>query len=154
LEHLRSARCYFPISDQPGWAAWGVVLEIAIRRMLAAVRGGNASWGADHQWVEPAICEYPALLFSHSEREPSPACLLLRFAGFERVGYRPEIRGVYRRLKVWELIAGIEHRPSQGEPRNRTAPRADEIWQWAVAHRDTVWSEQDVTNAKHWLGEL
>jgi hypothetical protein len=32
LERLRSAGCYYPASDQPGWAAWSVVLELAIRK--------------------------------------------------------------------------------------------------------------------------
>jgi hypothetical protein len=150
LEHLRSSRCYFPISDQPGWAAWGVVLEIALRRMLQAVRGGDAIWSKDHQWVEPAICEYPAVLFSENKTAPSPACLLLRFAGFERTGYRPEIRGVYRRLTVWELTTEIDRRTGAGSP----TPPAAEIWRRAGAHPNQNWTQKEIENAKYWLGEV
>jgi SIR2-like protein len=146
-EHLRSARCYFPISDQPGWAAWGVVLEIALRRMLAATRETPAPWSADHRWVEPAICEYPALLFSQSDVKPSPACLLLRFAGFERPRYRPEIRGVYRRLKIWELTPGIERRSADA------APLAQHLWRWAVAAQDYKWQPKELADARRWLGD-
>ena len=150
LEHLCAARCYFPILDQPGWAAWGVVLEIALRRMSQAFRlnatsgdGTPGAWSDDHAWVEPAICEYPAILISSSKAMPSPMCLLLRFAAFERPGYRPDIRGVYKRLTTWELAAGIAARP-------RRSPGAEAFWRWATAS-GTEWTAKDVHDVDGWF---
>jgi len=168
LEHLRAARGYYPVSDQPGWAAWGVVVEIALRRMIQAYRTKSAPrWTDDHGYVEPAICEYPAILISPSDETPSPTCVLLRFAGFERAGYRPEIRGAYKRLTIWDLTAGIEPRlrrtPASvrrsGVQRStkaaRTAthrsPGAHDLWRWATAPPDHSWGVQDRKNARRWL---
>ena len=147
LERLRTARAYFPISDQPGWAAWGVVIEVALRRMLQAIRDKNGDWCSDHRWVEPAICEYPALLFSSNESMPSPVCLLLRFAAFERPGYLPEIRGVYKRLVMWDLCPGIEtHAPIYG-------PSSRDLWDWAIAPGERIWTEKEKSCVRKWLGE-
>jgi len=169
LEHLRSARSYYPVSDQPGWAAWGVVVEIALRRMIQAYRTtGARRWTDDHGYVEPAICEYPAILISQSDEHPSPTCVLLRFAGFERAGYRPEIRGAYKRLTIWDLTAGVEPRlrrttrSSARRPRvlestkvaraaSHRSPGAHDLWRWATAPPDHSWGEQDRRNARRWL---
>jgi hypothetical protein len=146
LEHLRAARSYFPISDQPGWAAWGVVIEIALRRMLEAIRDKNGDWSCDHRWVEPAICEYPAVLFSLTDKRPSPACLLLRLAAFERPGYLPEIRGFYKRLAIWDLCPGAET-----ETVTKRSPSARDLWDWATAPNDKI--PGGIKSAREWLGE-
>jgi hypothetical protein len=154
LEYLRAARAYFPIADQPGWAAWGVVIEIALRRMLQVVRDPDGDWHRDHRWVEPAICEYPALLFSFGSRQPSPACLLLRFAAFERPGYRPEIRGVYKRLNIWDLVASIEAPAKQNaDKQSRPNPSARELWYWAIAPKEKIRDLKEINRVRKWLGE-
>ena len=159
LEDLRSARSYYAISDQPGWAAWGVVVEIALRRMIQASRAATADfWSRAHAYLEPAICEYPAVLISLSDERPSPTCVLLRFAGFERPGYRPEIRGAYKRLVVWELTAGVEARtrrrpaPAAREGDRDQSPSAHDLWRWATMPIDYQWRPKDVQSARRWLG--
>ena len=122
--------------------------------MLQTIRDPNGDWCRNHRWLEPAICEYPAVLFSTNERQPSPACLLLRFAAFERAGYRPEIRGVYKRLTIWDLIAGIEPREKQNaEPLKKVCPSARELWQWAMAPKNKTWTQEEITCVRKWLGE-
>jgi len=149
VERLRAARCYYPISDQPGWAAWGVVIEIAIRRVLCAIRG-DGEWRRDHRFVEPAISEYPAVLFSMRDaRQPSPVCLLIRFASFERPGYEPEIRGVYKSLTIWDLVAGVE--PRQTGASNKRFPSAGELWKWAIAADALVTNPKEVDCARRWF---
>lgn len=42
-ESLRQDRnWYFPLADRPAWAAWAIVVEIAVRRMHAFIRGFRA----------------------------------------------------------------------------------------------------------------
>jgi hypothetical protein len=168
LDDLRLARCYYAISDQPGWAAWGVVLEIALRRMIHASRQHKlGDWTSDQAHLEPAICEYPAVLISLSDELPSPTCVLLRFAGFERPGYRPQLRGVYKRLVIWELAAGVglraradDARPSGAgsagqllDPEQSRSPGAEDLWWWATAPVDHPWTTNDIHNATRWLGD-
>jgi hypothetical protein len=133
-----------------------VVIEIAIRRMLQAVREATAEWSRDHQWVEPAIGEYPGVLYSAGEHQRSPVCLLLRLAPFERPGYRPEIRGVYRRLVVWDISPGIDLRDKRGPGAtdNQTTPSARELWNWATASPKKIWSRKEKDDVRRWLGEL
>ncbi|HEV7516009.1 MAG TPA: hypothetical protein VGR07_06890, partial [Thermoanaerobaculia bacterium] len=141
LDGLRRSAWYYPTSDHSDWTAWATVVELALRRRIAAWRREtDADWARDSPWVQPGDGQHPNLLAARSAEEPTPLRLLIRLGGFGRPGERPKVSGITRREDVWELRhdAIPWHRADHG-----STPRAQTLWDWAhqpLPEIDDPWS--------------
>jgi len=52
---LRESEWYFPLSDRPIWAAWAIVVEIAIRRMAAMLQWDEDRSRACRAWADSEL---------------------------------------------------------------------------------------------------
>jgi len=107
-EHVRGLRrslWYYPASQRPEWTAWGVVLELGLRSMVAAWRGEAAAGelAAADEWLVTEDSPHAAVSYARGERERQPYALAIRLAGFERPGRAPELVGAFKRLHRWEF---------------------------------------------------
>jgi hypothetical protein len=138
------AHWFFPPSERPDWTGWGVVVEIGLRRMIAAWRGLQsgtwretlAEWARPGPLTNPAYSLRPAVAFSRGRAsEPStPHALAIVLTGFERRTRHPRVNGAYAgRVHHWRLRAqaipwwGSNQLPLAGTP---SAPL---LWRWVVA---------------------
>jgi hypothetical protein len=126
---------FFPPSEQPQWSAWGVVVEIALRRMIAAWRGELERWAEPSPCLSPGQSRRPAVGFSRGdERVPSaPRALAVVLTGFDRRSGRSRVRGAFvGRTHHWRLRAQtIPWWPSETRPLPGT-PSAAQLWRWVV----------------------
>jgi len=156
LARLRAHTWYQPIHDNPPWAAWAVVVELAIRRMVATWRGKPKEWPQVCDWVDVSDSLQPTLRFSKGAQEPTPFSLTIALSSFERVPRMPRAGEVFRRQVYWRLRPeGIPWRPVATPRRNGqegaspdsadrstaaheyrqsfygSTPAADVLWKWA-----------------------
>jgi hypothetical protein len=126
---------FFPPSEHPEWTGWGVVVEIALRRMIAAWRGALEAWAEAGPCLGPGHSRRPAVGFSRGDaRSPStPRALAIVLTGFERRSGPPRVRGAFvGRVHHWRLRAqtvpwwSADQRPLAG------TPSAAMVWRWAV----------------------
>jgi hypothetical protein len=126
---------FFPPSAQPQWTAWGVVVEIALRRMIAAWRGELERWAEPSPCLSPGRSRRPAVGFSRGEeREPSaPRALAIVLTGFDRRSSHPRVRGAFvGRVHHWRLRAQtVPWWSSDARPLPGT-PSAAQLWRWVV----------------------
>lgn len=140
LGDLRAKPWYYPAGDNHAWTAWGVVVEVALRRMAAAQAGQPAVWANPDRWsnpapaLEPTACVLPSVALSAAADRPAPLCLTLGFDGFGRVGRHAPVEGLYRRRVFWTLR--MDRLP--WTPADRRTPDAGTLWRWASAPADEV----------------
>jgi hypothetical protein len=148
FEALRSCPWYFPALERPDWTAWAAVVEVAVRRMIAAWRGAPEGWMADSDWVRPGRDPHPTILFSAGSYRPTPIELSMRL-GFQRIPAPANPRSALRGRTVWQLDP--QNIPWTREPRARGSrpgtPPATELWSWAVGDDFTV------LDVGRWLGK-
>jgi hypothetical protein len=128
FSRLRRSHWYYPTLDHSDWAAWGVVVELALRRRIAAWQGLKEDWEQDRPWVSPATGSHPAVLYSHGASRPTPSCLTLRLRTPGGRVQAPAVRGACRRHCTWELDYG--EIPWRREEDKKT-PGAATLWGWA-----------------------
>jgi len=126
---------FFPPSEHPQWTAWTVVVEIALRRMIAAWGGGLERWSDPSPCIAPGRSSRPAVGFSSGDaRKPStPRALAIVLTGFDRRSVRPRVRGAFAgRVHHWRLRSqAVPWWPSDQRPLPGT-PSAQQLWRWAV----------------------
>jgi hypothetical protein len=141
------AHWFFPPSERPEWTGWGVVVEIGLRRMIAAWRGIHsgvlgawretlAEWARPGPLTSPAYSLRPAVAFSHgSSSEPStPHALAIALTGFDRRARRPRVHGAYAgRVHHWRLRAQTIPWWASDQPPLAGTPGAPLLWRWVVA---------------------
>lgn len=153
FEHLRGCPWYFPALERTDWTAWAAVVEIAVRRMVAAWRGASRAWTEDSDWVRPGAGAHPSLLFSAGPEQPTPVELSIRVPAFGRSAEAGS-RGVLRGQTLWEIHP--QHLPWCMDRRLLTAvaptPTAKEIWAWSL-RGDGEASPQERKKLNLWLGE-
>lgn len=150
---MRQLPWYYPTTAAGGWVAWAVVVELALRNMVAALWNETAD-RLEPLDLRPAESLAPTVLFS-SEAGQTPTALTIRFYGFERRGAEPRIVGFPARKVCWELSRTDAPwplpRPGESDG-STTAPSGDRttlrmlppdaktIWAAAVApvDRDTA----------------
>jgi hypothetical protein len=128
LEELREHAWYYPILDHTDWAAWTTVVELAVRRMIAA-RRGDPDWTQHNEWVRPGSCPHPAVFFSTSQQPPD--CLVLSLSSFGRLARSRSVPGSFRRPIAWDLRPEEIPWPRGDSQRNTKIPPARMIWRWA-----------------------
>jgi hypothetical protein len=128
LERLRLYPWYFPMLDRPDWTAWGAVVEVALRRMVACWQGRIDRWQEDSRWFQLLPGCSPAVCFSQGEQAPTPIYLGIGLTSGHRRGLAEEALGVYRRRWRWEFQP--ECLPWPNTAVGGTPPAAA-IWEWA-----------------------
>jgi len=141
VTELRHPTWYCPTLDHADWTAWGVVVEVALRRRLAAWRDDSQPedewrWAEILEELQPGICAKPTLVFFRNLREPSTYALTLFVAGSEPRWYQPIVRGAFRRRWTWRLSSGDVPWPRQPLPpagnEDLPVPKAQTLWKWAI----------------------
>jgi hypothetical protein len=124
----RAAIHYQPLSERPEWGSWAVVLELALRSLVAALKGGGTLAPADL-----AAEDSPSAAISfHAGCRWAPLALCIRLVGFERPDRAAPLRGAFRRVTYWDL-----HEQDVPWPLHPVdpCPSAEAIWEWAVGEK-------------------
>lgn len=119
LRDLRKQGWYYPIMEDAGWTCWAAVVELALRRMIAATQAAPPPARALPPSAWAASAEYPTVLFLHPHRRPQPApespdpapdapatilhALSIRFGGFDQIQTSPAIQGHPTHTCYWLL---------------------------------------------------
>jgi hypothetical protein len=148
---------YFPASEHPAWTAWGVVIELALRRMVAAWRlrpiaGGDGVHDAEGvpgiaSWAQPSPLLSPSRrgrrpligFCGGRSRQPSPPYgLELALLGLGRQRRTTSVRGAYVGPvhRWWLRGQGIPWWTSELTPPEGT-PSAACLWAWAAGREPT-----------------
>ncbi|MHB1309220.1 MAG: SIR2 family NAD-dependent protein deacylase [Limisphaerales bacterium] len=148
LSLMRSLRWHYPSMERSGWTCWGVVVELALRRMLGRV-GGEADPLRAVGRVRAGVCQQPTVVFPADPQGRALAALTIRFSGLDRVGQESRLWGQVARRTFWDLKpedapwplpeAGTAV-PAAVDPagwralgrRVRYAPDVETIWRWAA----------------------
>jgi hypothetical protein len=156
MESLWSRSWYFPAVAKPGWVAWSVLLELALRRLLTFAADGRLESDGYKTATSfyPVECRQPTILFYREPRqqgEPNPAALVDALT-IQTNSYSPRnqvapIRGVPARRTVWNIpptrapwpkpIEGGSTANGKRYQRpffrfSRVVPSAEEIWRMAT----------------------
>jgi hypothetical protein len=141
---------YRPFTEHLQWAAWGAVLELAIRRALAVYVGRPRSWSRISTHVETFDHHCPIVVFRALPWAPGdcgPAarrCITIELAGTRRLLKReprpPVIGHRYSRrslaaLKplVWNLLPETVPWWAQNDTRrSERTPEGADLWRWAA----------------------
>jgi hypothetical protein len=145
---------YAPLNEHPDWAAWAVVLELAIRRRAAQWAGFADEWLAPAAWAEPALADRPAVLVPQAywgSQHPAPRVALtievpeIRSLATTRHGARPinflpRVRWLLQKHAIPWWPRSDERRIIIKDIEPWTigefAPDAETIWAWAVGQFD------------------
>jgi SIR2-like domain len=148
LALMRRLPWYYPTTAAAGWTAWGAVLELALRKMLAAAWGRDDEAALPPHAIRAAESLAPTLLYSPTDASRTPVALTIRFAGLERHGVQPRIVGSPVRHVTWELGKSDAPWPRRTAPVRVDRdlereirvppPPAGAIWEWAAGVRRTM----------------
>ncbi len=143
---------YTPFTEHPQWTAWGVILELAIRRLAAVYVGGPKRWYTSTPDLE--VAEYtggPAVVYrakprNGSDRRPAVRRLLaIELATVRRLfnWNTPKRLSAALEPKVWELRPETIPWWTVADKRlSADTPAARVLWEAAAF--DTVrWKEAD-----------
>jgi hypothetical protein len=148
IETLRRRTPYHPANDHPDWTAWGAVLEIATRRLIASWRKQPTTWAEDCQWVRSGSAEHTQIFFARGRAEPTPSCLTIRLTSFDRVGQTASVAGVARTHATWQVhpdaLPWSSASPRLTETARRTPP-AEVIWRWASDQHEKLETHPDLS---------
>ena len=132
---------YRPLSEHPGWAAWGAVLELAIRRAAAAHYGRAAAWKRNGIHIEVAAVNSPTVLFRAIPLGPRDRslsvrrCLTIQLSAMRQLFRQDPFRREMAALEplIWRLQP--ETIPWWSETDDRRppgTPSAGQLWHWAA----------------------
>jgi hypothetical protein len=135
MDHLRRSPWYYPALDHTDWAAWGAVVELALRRRISAWQGKlrKGPWQEDRPWLSTAAgAAHPSVLYARNRDKPTPFCLTIRLRPSGGLGQEPVVPGACRKHSVWDLDYGeIPWRRAVPEKKPGKTPDAATIWSWA-----------------------
>ena len=147
---------YAPINEHPEWAAWAIVVELAIRRRAARWAGSVEHWLEPGSWAMPAtgdraiVCipKHPNQGLDDENRRlnPSPTIALTIEVGELRqlinarssnspLNFLPRVVWMLRRHAIpwWQTQDQAQNAPNV---RQFKTPDARAIWRWAVGVED------------------
>lgn len=117
---------YHPASENLERTAWATLVELAIRRLVAAIRGEDTLVEGGPVAEESP---YAAMSYNAGDSPPLPRALCVRVAGFERPFSPAPLTGAFRRIGYWELRP---HDVPWPLTRTTRCPGPKEIWRWAL----------------------
>ncbi|MGE5344020.1 MAG: SIR2 family protein [Candidatus Omnitrophota bacterium] len=137
----RSPFWYFPFTGNPGWTAWTVVLEIALRKIINKLADSGKEWhnisNSDIRII-PAATPTLAITQSNKYKTPiyTPILLVFKFQDFDPIKPSLKIPGVFRKQITWNLnpeaIPWEKEDYSNGPIAELKIPGAKTIWSWAA----------------------
>src|SRR5262245_28297486 len=132
---------YRPMSEHPQWTAWGAVLELAIRRAVAAYVGRPDAWTQSTTDFEVAEHPSPMIVFrampwsTGDTRPAARRCITLELAAARRLLKRQTPQRFLAALRplAWSLQPETVPWWAESDARrpDRT-PSAAQIWKWAA----------------------
>ncbi|MBF0213393.1 MAG: SIR2 family protein [Magnetococcales bacterium] len=138
---------YEPLIDHPLHAAWGVVVEIALRRMIAKRQGKLSQWTDNDYWWHPVAGvapPYPGLKLSFG-LQPAPTLLFIVPQGVRIAGLHTRLRGLSVGICIfWELPYSVLFwptgrtnpvYPTHGRHASLHVPSAQDLLSWAGEKR-------------------
>lgn len=146
LPNLRRLRWYVPLTDNPSWTAWGVIVELALRNLAKACHHLCAESlsvpedPCDRISVDESS-DHPVVLIWPGQAGPGPPAIAIRYRRFERPrADAAHYQGVQRVVDwrpfeselPWTRTSGI---PDDG-PSGIETPTAEKLWEWA--RMDTI----------------
>jgi hypothetical protein len=124
---------YYPASQRQDWTAWAAVLELALRRMVAAWRGRpnltDDELATEFAWLSAEDSSHAAVSYARGKPEHQPFALAVRLADVDRPGRPPALRGAFKRIRTWELSE--QDVPWCIDEAER-CPSARDVWNWAL----------------------
>ena len=137
MEPLRKTPWYFAAGENFGWTAWGVVVELALRRVAAHLITGKAEswceighWHPPGPWMETFPGAVPTVDLSLHPDAPPPVRLTIRHREMdELVSVTVENDGLPRHRIVWTLT--LDRLPWSKADGDAPTPGADNLWAWA-----------------------
>ena len=124
----RTSTYYYPVSERPEWSAWAVVVELALRTLVAALN--------DETTLMPANLvaeESPhAVISFRRDGEWKPLALCIRMAGFERQDRAARMTGAFHRVGYWELREQDVPWPMR---KRELCPSPEAMWNWAMGEK-------------------
>jgi hypothetical protein len=131
---------YRPIAEHPQWAAWGVILEMAIRRADAVRRGAPASWHGDDSGADVVSAACPSIGYSvvkAQANEPQVRRVLaIELATLRRRFPPRDERRLFAacRPNVWAIQPETIPWWTETDGRRPLAtPCASALWRWCAA---------------------
>jgi hypothetical protein len=125
---------YCSANEHPHWAAWGVILELAIRKSYANERNDPAGWTTLSQNLEPIQWDCPAILLSTSNSAPR-TCLTIELVALRNM-WRESAMPLSLRLRrplVWTLRnETIPWWKDRDGACPSDTPTAESLWNWAA----------------------
>jgi hypothetical protein len=141
---------YYPLSERPGWTAWAVVVEIALRKMVSAWQGCFGHWKENPNPLEIIPADAPALKFSQGNPFNTPILLKLMLRGSNKVKFSSNIPGAFRKKRTWYLNQKTLPWPQKDY---WDIPGAKTLWIWAAKKDPGNISREDIEKLDHYLGE-
>ena len=120
---------YYPFTEKPGWTAWAVVVEIALRKMISAWQGCFDNWNENNNLLETLPSVIPALSFSLDSKRKTPILLEIKLSGAGSIKFPLKISGAFSKKRTWFLN---EEAIPWFKKDCRSIPGAKTIWKWAA----------------------
>ncbi|MEO5375788.1 MAG: SIR2 family protein [Alphaproteobacteria bacterium] len=145
---------YFPAGENFSWTAWGVVVELALRRIVAALVGNPELWNEPRRWASPspwletAPDVLPVVEISPNEERPLPFSLSIRFGTSDPLGQQSPAHGLLRKRVFWTLTR--DRLPWSTE--DVMTPDARSLWEWACLEDGSAIIEE--LKDKPWFTEF
>ncbi len=143
IRFMKCSPWYRPVSEHPQWAAWGVVIELATRRLLSRHQGSPDNWTTNHPHREPTETDPPAILFAASPRKDQKIKQGQAFVRRALIIECPAARGHLepaarpRHLTalpplIWQVGPGaVPWWSTEDKRRPKSTPDARRLWNWA-----------------------
>ncbi len=103
LDETSRTRHYVPAADHPAWSAWAVVVELALRKLVAAARGVGSGWAAETRLVRVPPGSHALVEYVCDERSPAVRAVLVETPDPYRSPPRRRLHGSYADLRHWPV---------------------------------------------------
>lgn len=143
---------YYPFRERPGWTAWAVVVEIALRKMISHWQGNFDNWKEDKNLLEAIPSVTPALCYSRTDMLKTPILLALKFRGASSVKSSLKLSGAFSQKRTWYLNQGAIPWVKEDY---RGIPGANIVWKWAVKSNQDAGNmdKEDIDNLNKYFGK-
>jgi hypothetical protein len=132
LRQHRVLSSYQAASERPEWAAWAAIVELALREMVAVWSGATCGDpDPTNVWITAEESSHAAISFSCTKGPWQPQALLIRLAGFDRLGRSAGLNGAFKRVACWEFTERDLPWPLK-RVKHDIRPDARTLWECAV----------------------
>lgn len=137
FDDLRDGYWYYPANENFGWTAWGAVVELALRKIVAM--------GTGIDWEKTSLCGpsngiplqpidrqlVPAVLIGDAQPRRPPLKLEIVLGNLAR---KPGAAVGMTALAARDVVWTLDFRTLPWRPATGGTPGPQEIWQWATGN--------------------